>query len=130
MVTIAWIVVGTGAGIEPLGLGIDTLDVPEEISLALEIGVVSGISGTIEVSGGTIDDSTGTVVVPIDAVIVSTGTVVDPGGGTQYVHTVEVLVTKMVDTVEVVSTEVLLPLVMVLVTGHVVKVVRILEKVS
>lgn len=45
-------------------------------------------------------------------------------------HTIEVLVTKMVDTVEVISTEVLLPLVMVLVTGHVVKVVRILEKVS
>lgn len=83
MVTIAWIVVGTGAGTELLGLGFDTLEVPGEISLSLEIGVVSGISGTIEVSGGTIEDSTGTAVVPIDAVVVSTGTVVDPGGGTQ-----------------------------------------------
>lgn len=101
---------------ELLGIGTDTLDVSGEISLALEIGVVSGIFGTIEVS--------------IDGFVVSTAGVVDPGGGTQYVHTVEVLVTKMVDTVEVISTEVLLPLVMVLVTGHVVKVVTILEKVS
>lgn len=51
---------------------------------------------------------------------------VDAGGATQYVHTVEVLVMKTVDIVEVISTEVLLPLVMVLVTGHVVKVVTIL----
>ena len=52
--------------------------------------------------------------------------IVDAGVGTQYVHTVEVLVTKIVDTVEVISTRVLLPLVIVLVTGQVVTVATIL----
>ncbi len=108
--------VGTGAGTELLGLGIDKLEVSGEFPVALGIGVVSGISGTVEVSGGTIEDSTGTFVV----------STVDADGATQYVHTVEVLVMKTVDIVEVISTEVLLPLVMVLVTGHVVNVVTIL----
>ena len=45
------------------------------------------------------------------------------GGGTHLVQTVEVLVRVRVETVVVVSTEVEEPVVMVLVTGHVVRVV-------
>ena len=84
------------------------------------MGIVSGLPGKVGVS-------IGTEVVSIGTVAVST---VDGGGGTQYVHTVEVLVTKTVETVEVVSREVILPLVMVLVTGHVVKVATMLRQVS
>lgn len=50
------------------------------------------------------------------------------GGGTHWVHTVDVLVISTVEIVDVVSTEVMLPLLIVFVTGQVVRVVKMLER--
>lgn len=97
VVTIACVVVGTGAGTEVVRIGIDTLGLSGELTEVLDSGtgiVVIGTSGAVEASGGT-----------------------------HCVQTVEVLVIKTVDIVDVVSTKVVLPLVTVLVTGHVVNVV-------
>lgn len=95
-----------------------------ELPVVLEMGVVSGFGGTVEVCGisVTVEVSGLCGMVEVSAV--------EAGGGTQYVHTVDVLVMKTVEMVEVVSSEVLLPLVTVLVTGHVVRVVRMLLSVS
>lgn len=97
VVTIAWVVVGTGAGTEVVGTGTDE----------------AGLSGE---SMGVLDSGTGMVVI-------GTSGTVEVFGGTQCVQMVDVLVTKTVDIVDVVSIKVVLPLVTVLVTGHVDKVV-------
>lgn len=73
MVTIACVVVGTGAGVELLGTGTGTDEVglSGELLDELETGtavVVTGTSGVVELDG------------------------VEAGGGTHSVHTVDVLV--------------------------------------
>ena len=106
VVTIACVVVGTGAGVEPLGTGIDEVGLSGELFDELSTGtgvVVTGLSGMVEVDG-------------VDT------------GGTHCVHTVDVLVIKTVEIIDVVSIEVLLPLVTVFVTGQVVNVVITLER--
>lgn len=101
--------VGTGAGVELLGTGIgagtDGVGLSGELLDELETGigpVMTGLAGMVEVDG------------------------VEAGGATHSVQTVEVLVMKIVEIVDVVSREVAVPLVTVLVTGHVVNVVTIL----
>lgn len=107
MVTIAWVVLGTGPGVVLLAAGTGTDEAGLSGELLDELGtgtglVVTGISGMVEVDG------------------------VEAGGGTHSVQTVDVLVTKIVEIVDVVSREVIVPLVIVLVTGHVVNVVTTL----
>lgn len=89
VVTIAWVVVGTGAGTGEVGFSGELFD-------ELDMGTGAVVTGTPGV---------------------------DTGGGTHCVHTVEVLVMNTVETVDVVSTDVVLPLVTVLVIEHVVSVV-------
>lgn len=106
MVTTAWVVVGAGTGIELLrtGTGIDGVGLSGELLDELETGtglVVTGVAGMVEVDG------------------------VEAGGATHLVQTVDVLVMKIVEIVDVVSREVVVPLVTMLVTGHVVNVVTI-----
>lgn len=76
-----------------VGTGTDEIGVSGEFAVELDSGVVTtGTSGTVEVSE------------------------VEAGGGTHCVQTVDVLVIRTVEIVDVVSREVEVPLVTVLVT--------------
>ena len=114
VVTMACVVVGTGTGELVFSSGESATELEDGKGL-----VVTGTSGTGLVVSGT--SGTGLVVAGLSGAVDVSG--VATGGGTHWVQTVEVLVTKTVEIDEVVSTDVTSPLVTVFVTGHVVSVV-------
>lgn len=96
-----------------IGAGTDEVGVSGELAEVLDTGteeVVTGLSGVV--SGGGIIEVSGV----LDVAGVETG-------GMHWVQTVEVDVMKIVEIVDVVSIEVVEPLVTVFVTGQVVNVV-------
>lgn len=125
--TTAWVLGVSAAGTEVVGTGTDGIGISGEFAVELDSGtgvVMAGTSGALEVSGveagggisGTVELGSGRAVVMtgIPGTVEVSG--VEAGGGTHCVQTVDVLVIRTVEMVDVVSREVEPSLVTVFVT--------------